>query len=84
MVRRFWQSTCRLDFANYIGRMLEGQWTRVPYLSLDFDGVVLLLDALQDLGLLLDEGVRAVEEAAVVERQEPGVVLFEPGKTRPG
>ena len=55
-----------------------------PYLSLDFDGVVLLLDALQDLGLLFNEGVRAVEEAAVVERQEPGVVLFEPGKTRPG
>ena len=44
---------------------------------------MLLLDALQDLGLLLDEGVRSVEEAAVVERQEPGVVLFEPGKTSP-
>ena len=52
----------------------------MAYLPLHLDDVMLLLDLLQDHGLLLHEGVRAIVERAVLEGQKFGVLALESGK----
>ena len=54
----------------------------MAYLPLHLDDVMLLLDLLQDHGLLLHEGVRAIVERAVLEGQKFGVLALESGKDK--